>query len=313
MSSPSCGTVMTGGGGVLGGGQQNAANCWTRSSVTTSSHICINGAEAERRCLLWCPATSWNSSFQPDFFFFFGSVEFIWAVATPADKTWQRSVSLISLGAGNGQWLYSLYMPQGSSILNEALIAHILQKSNELCTVLWGIRARLKGLFAARLCAFRTSSWVKDPKSLRDNGPMTNSSLRRSLKHTHTHTHSLSLTEKHTQPLSNFPRVSAVSSLQCNSHRPTHTPNTPLCIIEYRSPSLPQCVSEWVCACVCCWLTEALQGHCHGNLRTGSSRCAVTEHRSRGSHEKGDKREGTAGGPEGGCRMLHRLVSKGGR
>lgn len=42
----------------------------------------------------------------------------------------------------------------------------------------------------------------------------------------------------------------------------------------------------WRSAC----LTEALQGHCHGNLSKGSSRCAVTEHRSQGSHEKGDKR-----------------------
>lgn len=45
-------------------------------------------------------------------------------------------------------------------------------------------------------------------------------------------------------------------------------------------------------------LAGALQGHCHGNLSMGSSRCAVTEHRSQGSHEKGDKR-GTIGGQEG--------------
>lgn len=63
---------MSGGRGVLAGGQQNAPNCWARSSGTTSSHICMNGAEAERRCcLLWCHVTSWNSSFQADFSFFF--------------------------------------------------------------------------------------------------------------------------------------------------------------------------------------------------------------------------------------------------
>lgn len=131
------------------------------------------------------------------------------------------------------------------------------------------------------------------------------------LPQTHTHTHFLSLTEKHTHPLSNFPGVSAVSSLQCNSHRPTHLPNTPLRIIEYRSPSLPQCVSECVCGracvCVCARLTEALQGHCHGNLSMGSSRCAVTEHRSQGSHEKGDKK-GDRRGARGGWRMLQCLA-----
>lgn len=37
-------------------------------------------------------------------------------------------------------------------------------------------------------------------------------------------------------------------------------------------------------------LTGALQGHRYGNLSMGSFRCAVTEHGSQGSREKGDKR-----------------------
>lgn len=96
-----------------------------------------------------------------------------------------------------------------------------------------------------------------------------------------THAYTFSVTDEHTRLLTNFPCVSAVSSLHCNSRRPTH----PLFrVIEYRSLALPQCVSECACEPVC--LTEALQGHCHGNLSKGSSRCSVTVHRSEGSHEK---------------------------
>lgn len=84
-----------------------------------------------------------------------------------------------------------------------------------------------------------------------------------------------------------------MSSLQCNAGRPTH-PHPLFRVIEYRSLALPQCVSECVSGRVC--LPETLQGHCHGNLSTGSSRCAVTVHRSEGSRERkkgdcrGDKR-----------------------
>lgn len=110
--------------------------------------------------------------------------------------------------------------------------------------------------------------------------------------HTQTHTHFLSLTDKHTHPLSNFPCVSAVSSLQCNPHRPTH-PSPP----PYNRISIA-CLAA-VCKRLCLWtsvfLPEALQGHCYGNLSMGSSSCAVTEHRSKGSHDKGDRR-GTIGG-----------------
>lgn len=109
---------------------------------------------------------------------------------------------------------------------------------------------------------------------------------------TQTHTHSLSLTDKHTHPLSNFPCVSAVSSLQCNSHCPTH-PHPP----PYNRISIA-CLAA-VCKRVCVWtsacLTEAPQGRCHGNLSKGSSSSAVTEHRSQGSHEEGDHRGGQEG------------------
>lgn len=115
---------------------------------------------------------------------------------------------------------------------------------------------------------------------------------------THTRNHFLSLTDKHS--LSNFPCVSAVSLLQCNPHRPTH-PSAP----PYNRISIA-CLAA-VCKLVCLWmsmfLTEALQGHCYGNLRMGSSSCVVTEHRSQGSHEKQDKR-----GTIGGWRMLQCLV-----
>lgn len=116
--------------------------------------------------------------------------------------------------------------------------------------------------------------------------------------HTHTKTHahplSVTLTDKHTHPLSNFPCVSAVSSLQCDAPL---SPFTTLRIIEYRSLAFAA-----VCKRVCLWtsvrLTGALQGYRHGNLSMGSSCSAVTEHRSQRSHEKGDKR-GTIGGQEG--------------
>lgn len=110
----------------------------------------------------------------------------------------------------------------------------------------------------------------------------------------HTRIHILSLTNT-LAPLTNFPCVSAVSSLRRSPRRPSH----PLFrVIEYRSLALPQCVSECACGPVC--LTEALQGHCHGNLSKGSSCCSVTVHRSEGSHEK----KGDCRGAEGGWRAL---------
>lgn len=121
--------------------------------------------------------------------------------------------------------------------------------------------------------------------------------------HTHTqmHTHFLSLTDKHTHPLSHFPCVSAVSSLQCNSpHPPPPLPPH----IPYNRISIARLAA--VCKQVCLWtsvcLAEALQGHCHGNLSMESSRSAVTEHRSQGSHEMGGCR-----GIRGGWRVLQCL------
>ncbi|KAL3980527.1 chemokine-like receptor 1 [Sarotherodon galilaeus] len=60
-------------------------------------------------------------------------------------------------------------------------------------------------------------------------------------------------------------------------------------IIEYRSlafAAVCKRVLLWTSVC----LTGALQGHRYGNLSMGSFRCAVTEHGSQGSREKGDKR-----------------------
>lgn len=132
------------------------------------------------------------------------------------------------------------------------------------------------------------SLWVRNTETF-CHCPMTNAA---SLTHTHTCTptfcHSHWQTHSHSHPLSNFPCVSAVSSLQCNSPR-LPTPLATLRIIEYRSLAFAA-VWKRVCLWTSVCLTGALQGHCHGNLSMGSSCCAVTEHRSPRSHEKGDKR-----------------------
>lgn len=107
----------------------------------------------------------------------------------------------------------------------------------------------------------------------------------------HTHEHTCTPTFCHS--LTNTLSLALISpvSLQWAHCSATlfSSPLATLRIIEYRSLAFAA-----VCKRVCLWtsvyLTGALQGHCHGNLSMGSSCCAVTEHRSQGSHEKGDKR-----------------------
>lgn len=106
-------------------------------------------------------------------------------------------------------------------------------------------------------------------------------------KHTRAPTfcHSPWQTRSRSHPRSNFPRVSAVSSLQCDSPPPNPLLAT-LRIIEYRSlafAAVCKRVLLWTSVC----LTGALQGHRYGNLSMGSFRCAVTEHRVTGVTWKG--------------------------
>ena len=119
--------------------------------------------------------------------------------------------------------------------------------------------------------------------------------------HTHTHTHTCTptfchsrwQTRSHSHPLSNFPCVSAVSSLQCDSPL---SPLDTLRIIEYRSLAFAA-----VCKRVCVCLTTALQGHRHGNLSMGvlSLRChrpQVTGVTWNGGQEGGPWGGGARGG-----------------
>lgn len=92
-------------------------------------------------------------------------------------------------------------------------------------------------------------------------------------------------THTHSHPCSNFPRVSAASSLQCDCAASLVT----LRIIEYRSPA-SAAVCKRVFLRTSVHLTGALQGHCHGNVKTGAFHRAATEHRSQGSHQEGDER-----------------------
>lgn len=107
----------------------------------------------------------------------------------------------------------------------------------------------------------------------------------------HTHPFSVTLADKpppthtHSHPRSNFPRVSAASSLQCDCAASLVT----LRIIEYRSPA-SAAVCKRVFLRTSVRLTGALQGHCHGNVKTGAFHRAATEHRSQGSHQEGDER-----------------------
>lgn len=119
------------------------------------------------------------------------------------------------------------------------------------------------------------------------------------LPFTHTLCHSRWQTPSHSHPCSNFPGVSAVSSLQCDSPL---SPPPPRRIIEYRSLGfLPQCVSECSCGRVNVWLGPskviAMATGAWGPLAVLSESTGDRGHMKRESNGGKRKRGG-----EGGCR-----------
>lgn len=117
--------------------------------------------------------------------------------------------------------------------------------------------------------------------------PLSNDKCSVSSSYMHTNTHPLSVTlpDKHAHTLT-LVLISPVSLqwAHCSATLLSSPLLATLRIIEYRSLAFAA-----VCKRVCLWmsvcLTGALQGHRHSNLSMGSFRCAVTEHRSQGSHE----------------------------